>query len=250
MYITNPTYLNGDNISLKDYFSSHLKDSNRLYFSSVREMLKITAKYTGGLLLLTSFAIFLLLIILSLRDGKGINWILCIFFPAFFFALFFPFTLIGSYYYYIHCPRKDSGRIRSFITSCFPAPVSVTELAPNHVLVQCDGLEYELAYTRMNISPEGSPKLNYQRTYIVSAYFAHPGEAPTDEYLDEFFNNWNSYQQGKEACSNLMMDKNSIDAFYFEKQGLNPEIIKKSIAEIKYIISRYNLIPLHVKKTE
>ncbi len=227
MYITNPTYLNGDNISLKDYFSSHLKDSNRLYFSSVREMLKITAKY-----------------------GKGINWILCIFFPAFFFALFFPFTLIGSYYYYIHCPRKDSGRIRRFITSCFPAPVSVTELAPNHVLVQCDGLEYELAYTRMNISPEGSPKLNYQRTYIVSVYFAHPGEAPTDEYLDEFFNNWNSYQQGKEACSNLMMDKNSIDAFYFEKQGLNPEIIKKSIAEIKYIISRYNLIPLHVKKTE
>ncbi|WP_289857133.1 hypothetical protein [uncultured Muribaculum sp.] len=47
-----------------------------------------------------------------------------------------------------------------------------------------------------------------------------------------------------------MMDKNSIDAFYFEKQELNPEIIKKSIAEIKYIISRYNLIPLHVKKTE
>ena len=120
MYITNPTYLNGDNISLKDYFSSHLKDSNRLYFSSVREMLKITAKYAGGLLLLTSFAIFLLVIILSLRDGKGINWILCIFFPAFVFTLFFPFTLIGSYYYYIHCPRKELWQNQTFHNFLLP----------------------------------------------------------------------------------------------------------------------------------
>lgn len=250
MYSTNPTYLKGDNISLKDYFSSHLNGINRLYFSSVREMLKITTKYTGGLLLLASFAIFLLIIILSLRDGKDINWLLCLFLPIFVFVLFFPFSLIGSYYYYIHCPRKDSNRIRHFIDSHFPSPTSVTELAPNHVLVQSNGLEYELACTRINISSEGSTKLNYQWAYAVSVYFMHHDGIPTQETLDEFLDDWNSYRKGKEACSNLTMDTNSIDAFYFEKQNLNPETIKKGIEEMKYIISRYNLIPLHVKNPQ
>ena len=239
MVKTNPEYMNGDELSLKQYFII-LFAKQRLLFTNRLIWWKKTTKFWSFPLFLLDSVLFILLLYKE--------WsMLYLFLP---FLVGFPLIWMRSYYISFITPSRIKKTLLEFIANYVTDLIHVRRLCLTNYTFRWRDMEFEVAYSLVPTLNSKGKVVRRQDCYVLCLHFI-PDPAHTTEIidkngnlLDSFLEQWDAYCQGKESCKYLRIESGSIYAF-IRVSDVNYQSLALNIMEqIEYLIKRFNLNPL------
>lgn len=246
---TRPTYIEGDHLSVKEYFKLHLANVGILY-SSVWNWWKKTTWCCGVPLFVGCAVLFIVLLYQELQVKRETDWALVVA-VSLLPLLMLPFIWIRTYYSSFVVPKKYSQKIEQFIATCIPDATRLTRHTPMNYTVWRKGVELEVAYSLIpEPAPNGKVKCIH-RDFFIGLYYAcndkPQGEEEGISVKEKFQEEWKAYCEGKESCSHLFLDDYFMCAVYEEKDNLSASKVMQAIDQMQYLLERFNLNPLHLR---
>ena len=119
MIKTSPTYVHGDGLTCRKYFS-HAFMNRRLLYTSVWNWWKQTTLYSCLPLSVASILIFAAILYQELGTGEETDWSLVVSVSLLPFLFFMPLTWAGTYYYSFIAARRLTRKLQAFISRHIP----------------------------------------------------------------------------------------------------------------------------------
>lgn len=250
MIETKPTYVKGDQFSVKEFYGILFTPYGVLY-SSVWNWWKKTTLYCGLLLLAGCAVLFIALLYQELQMERETDWGLLVA-VSLLPLLMMPFIWIGTYYYAFISPKRYSKKIEQFIATLLPDATRITRHSPMNYTVWRKGIELEVAYS---LVPEPAPNRKVKcmhRDFFIAVYYSSKERSFDNEKNPlksaALREEWEAYREGKESCSHLFLDDYFMCAVYEEKEHVSTAEVMQAIDQMQYLLERFNLMPLHLRE--
>lgn len=252
MIATNPDFIKGDQLTIKQYLASILTNK-RLVYSSLWNWWKKTTLFWSIPLLVGSLTIWMALLLQDWKAGE-FHWLLMASLSILPFILF-PFIWAVAYYYSYVEPRNIEGKLTGLLNTFIPGASQIRGISRTNYIFLWKELEYELAYTFIPAVNSRGKVTKMYKCFIVCLHFVpdpkHRSEI-TDEngkLLDSFLDQCYAYCEGKDSCRTLRFEDNSMYAFYREQDLCDDHLIMNTMDQMQYIADRFHLQPLYLTKS-
>lgn len=251
MIKTNPTYIDADRLTFKEYFK-RVVQNNRLLYSSVWKWWKQTTLYCFVPLTIGSLLLFALILYQELPLREEPNWGLIIALTLQPFIFMLPLIWVGSYYYSFPAARKITRKLQQFISRYIPDASHITPRSLTNYTLYRAGIEFDMGYTVIpETNSKGKVLRNHEGFFIVVYYVPQPGTELRwlDEngcMREELVDEWNAYCEGKESCKPLKLQDCAMLALFKKKELNAPHQVTDAMNQLQYLLKRFGFYALFV----
>ncbi len=211
MIATNPDYINGDKISLKQYFTTTFLKNKRLVYSSVWSWWKKTTTFWCIPLLVGDLTMLIPLVYQDWEAGESFHWPLIIGMFCTMFVSFLPFIWAISYYQSFVGFKKVTQRLSKFFTTYIPDATNVRRLSYTNYVFLWKEYEFEVAHSLVPIINAKKKIIGFKPCFLVCLYFT-PKHGHESDILDKqgqlqkkFEEEIYAYCKDKESCKSLQV---------------------------------------------
>ena len=145
MIIADPTFVEADNLSIKESFKRTFDSDYLLYSSLWKWWSKTTLVWSIPLL---AFGAFILIIgifkLITAPNDTDWAWVVGMTFAPFLFCI--PFVWVLTYYYSFIAPKKIDKSIKQFVDTNIPDTSNLTRHTVTNYTFQSGQLQFELCY--------------------------------------------------------------------------------------------------------
>lgn len=248
MVRTTPTYIHGDNLSIKEYFN-HLFAEERFQYSSRWKWWKQTTLYGSIPLAIASVLLLAALLYQELNLREEPDWTLVFSLSLLPFICCLPFIWMGSYYYSFTAAKKITKDLDSFIAQYIPNADHVTTTTLTSRTLQRKDLEFEVGYSIVaELDANEKVKQKHPCFFIGLYYSPKPGTELKwfDEKAhmrDSFIENMKAYLDGKESRRHLLLEDYAIFALFKQKELNNTCKVTNEMEQMQYLLTRFDFLP-------
>lgn len=254
MIKTNPAYINGEFLDIKDYFTHLFFTKDRFLYTSIQNWWIQTTLYCS---LLQSFVSLLLSVGISCIELSDIyepimdtDIILSIIWMPYLYSL--PTFWMVTYYYSFIAPKRATRKLEQFIARYIQGASDIIQHSPTNYTLEWKGINFEVGYT---IIPEIAPKGKVKRNHECFFFCVYYGPLPASEsllfdengyMLDTFVEEWNAYCKDKKSCRQLMLGNFTILGLFKRTELSDDREVTEAMEQLQYLLQRFGLFTLHI----
>ena len=248
MIITDPIFVEADNLSIKESFKRTF-DSDYLCYSSLWKWWSKTTLVWS--IPLFTFGAFILIIgiykLITNANDTDWTWVVGMTFAP--FILCIPFVWGLTYYYSFIAPQKIDNSIKQFVATYIPDATNLTRHTVTNYTFQRGQLQFELGYSLIpHVSVKGDVKKKVAY-FLICLYYVpqpNPEEDLSDDngYLtDEGIEAINDYIQTKDTYSQLTLTDDDLFAIFPKEGDKDAGEVTKTLDELAYLLTRFCMLP-------
>lgn len=251
MIKTSPTYVHGDGLTCRKYFS-HAFMNRRLLYTSVWNWWKQTTLYSCLPLSVASLLIFAAILYQELGTGEETDWGLVVSVSLLPFLFIMPLIWAGTYYYSFIAARWLTRKLQAFISRHIPDATCITRLSPTNYTLLRKGIEYEVCYTHVPETDQSGRVRRNRPCFLVALYYApQPGTEllwfdEDTEMRPSLIDEWAAYCEGKDSVRKLVLENYALFALFEKKELATPGCVVEAMEQLEYLLNRFSFFPLYL----